>query len=270
MIFRIISVVTVVSLAAAGAAAGIVAGVSSLGPAQIAACVLGMLALEALLLVGVFERRSSVFGRVFWRGPAGLRAVSLTFDDGPNEPYTSRVLDILRRFDVRATFFLIGENVEAFPDAARRAAAEGHELGNHGWNHDVLPLKTPARIRDQIARTSDAIGNITGTRPVLFRASHGWRNPWVNRVAKEAGCEPVAWTLGVWDTDRPGAGEIVRRAMRGLAGGCVVLLHDGRGTERGTDSSQLVEALPGIIEGGLKAGYRFLTLSEMIREARRA
>ncbi|HEY5132421.1 MAG TPA: polysaccharide deacetylase family protein [Candidatus Krumholzibacteriaceae bacterium] len=270
MIFRIISVVTVVSLAAAGAAAGLIAAISRLGPAQIVACALGMLALEALLLVGVFERRSSVFGRIFWRGPIGLRAVSLTFDDGPNEPYTSRVLDILKRFDVRATFFLIGENVETFPAAARRAAAEGHELGNHGWDHEALPLKTPARIRDQIARTSDAIGNIAGTRPVLFRASHGWRNPWVNRVAKEAGCESVAWTLGVWDTDRPGAREIVRRTMKELAGGCVVLLHDGRGTEHGTDSGQLIEALPEIIEGALKAGYRFLTLSEMIREARRA
>ena len=270
MTFRIISVVTAVSLAAAGAAAGIIAGLSRLGPVHIIGCAIGMLTLEALLLVGVFERRSSVFGRVFWRGPARGRAVSLTFDDGPNEPYTSLVLDILKRFNVRATFFLIGENVETYPAAARRAAAEGHELGNHGWNHEVLPLKTPARIRDQIVRTSEAIGNITGTRPVLFRASHGWRNPWVNRIANEAGCESVAWTLGVWDTDRPGAREIVRRTMKGLAGGCVVLLHDGRGTEHGTDAGELVEALPEIIEGALKAGYRFLTLSEMMREARGA
>jgi peptidoglycan/xylan/chitin deacetylase (PgdA/CDA1 family) len=270
MILRIISAITVVSLAAAGAVAGLIAAVSGFGLTEALGCAVGMLALEALLLIGVFERRSPVFGRIFWRGPTGLRAVSLTFDDGPNEPYTSRVLDILKEFNVRATFFFIGENVEAFPDAARRAAAQGHELGNHGWDHGVLPLKTPARIRDQIVRTNDAIMSATGTRPILFRASHGWRNPWVNGAAKGAGCRPVAWTLGVWDTDRPGAREIVRRTLRGLRGGSVILLHDGRGTEHGADSSQLVEALPEIIEGARTAGYRFLTLSEMIGETRNA
>jgi peptidoglycan/xylan/chitin deacetylase (PgdA/CDA1 family) len=270
MRLKIVCVVTILSLAAAGAAAGLIAALSTLGFGRILACAGGMLALEALLLTGIFERRAPIFGRVFWRGPRGLRAVSLTFDDGPNEPYTSRVLDILKRLGVKATFFLIGENVETCPDAARRAAAEGHELGNHGWDHGVLPLETPGRIRDQIARTNDAIRNATGARPVLFRASHGWRNPWVNGAAKGAGCRPVAWTLGVWDTDRPGAREIVRRTLRGLERGSVILLHDGRGTERGADSSQLVEALPDIVEGARAAGYRFLTLSEMIEETNRS
>lgn len=269
MKLKIIFAVTILALAAAGAAAWLVAAFSTLDPARISACVAGMLALEALILTGIFERRAPVFGSIFWRGPSGLRAVSLTFDDGPNEPYTSRVLDILKEFDVKATFFLIGENVETYPGAARRAAAEGHEVGNHGWDHGVLALETPARIRDQIVRTNDAIMNATGARPVLFRASHGWRNPWVNGAARGAGCRPVAWTLGVWDTDRPGAREIVRRTLRGLGGGSVILLHDGRGTEHGADSSQLVEALPAIIEGARAAGYRFLTLSEMAKEARR-
>jgi peptidoglycan/xylan/chitin deacetylase (PgdA/CDA1 family) len=267
---KIIFAVTICALATAGAAAGLIAAFSTLGRARILACIGGMLAFEALILTGIFERRAPVFGRVFWRGPSGVRAVSLTFDDGPNEPYTSQVLDVLKGFDVKATFFLIGEKVEAYPDTVRRTAAEGHELGNHGWDHGVLPLATPARIREQIVRTNDAIMNAAGTRPVLFRASHGWRNPWVNGAAKEAGCRPVAWTLGVWDTDRPGAREIVRRTLRGLGGGSIILLHDGRGTEHGADSSQLVEALPEIIEGARAAGYRFLTLSEMIGETHTA
>jgi peptidoglycan/xylan/chitin deacetylase (PgdA/CDA1 family) len=270
MRFKIILAVTISVFAAAGAAAGLVAAFSTLESSRIIACVSAALAFEALVLIGIFERRAPIFGRIFWRGPRDLRAVSLTFDDGPNEPYTSRVLDILRRFDVRATFFLIGENVERHPEAAHRAAAEGHEIGNHGWDHRVLPLETPARIRDQIQRTNDAIMRGAGARPVLFRASHGWRNPWVNGIATREGYRPVAWTLGVWDTDRPGAGEIARRALAGLENGCILLLHDGRGTEHGADSSQLVEALPEIIEGARAAGYRFITLSEMIGEGRTA
>jgi peptidoglycan-N-acetylglucosamine deacetylase len=266
---RIVLVVTLLSCAAGCAAAGIVAAVSTLDPAGILACAAGALAVEAFLLIGVFERRAPLFGRVFWRGPARTRAIALTFDDGPNEPYTSRVLDILKRLDVRATFFLIGENVERWPEAARRAAAEGHDLGNHGWDHAQLPLMGRARIRSQIERTAAAIERSAGVRPVFFRASHGWRNPWVNRAAADAGCIPVAWTLGVWDTDRPGAGEIVRRTLSGLRGGSIVLLHDGRGTEREADASQLVEALPEIIGSARSAGYRFVTLSEMAREAER-
>lgn len=269
MRLTIIFVVTILALAAAGAAAGLIAALSTLGSARIVACIGGMLALEALILAAVFERRAPFFGRILWRGPRDLRAIFLTFDDGPNEPYTSRVLDILKEFDVKATFFLIGENIQRYPETARRIADEGHELGNHGWDHHVLPLQSIAGIRDQISRTRTAIETATGRRPLFFRASHGWRNPWVNRVAKETGHLPVAWTLGLWDTDRPGAMAIARRALKGLGNGCILLLHDGRGTEHGTDSSQLVEALPAILQGAREAGYRFLTLSEMAQEARR-
>ena len=269
MRLKIILAAEVIALAAAGLAAGLFAAFSRLGPGQIAASAAVMLAASGLLLAGAFDRRSPVFGKILWRGPSGLRALAITFDDGPNEPYTSRVLDILKELDVTAAFFMIGENVEAFPGAARRAAAEGHEIGNHGYDHGVLPLRSPAHVRSQIDRTSALIEKAAGVRPKFFRAPHGWRNPWVNRAAREAGCLPVAWTLGVWDTARPGAGAIARRALAGLSNGCILLLHDGRGTEHGTDSSQLVEALPAIIRGAREAGYRFVPLSDLIEEARK-
>ena len=266
---RIVFVVTLVSIGAAVLAAGVASVFSHLGPAQLFICVAGMFIVEAVLLTGIFERRAPIFGTVFWSGPKDLRAIAITFDDGPNEPYTSQVLDILKTSGVRAAFFMVGENIERFPDAVKRAAEEGHEIGNHGYDHSVLPIKSPAYIRSQIVRTCDLIEKITGARPALFRASHGWRNPWVNGIAREAGCLPVAWTLGVWDTDRPGAAVIVRRTLNGLGNGCVLLLHDGRGTEHGADTSQLVEALPAVIRGARDAGYRFLTLSEMAQERSR-
>lgn len=220
---------------------------------------------EAVLLFGVFERRAPVFGKVLWKKPCDPPAVALTFDDGPNEPYTSRLLDILKRQKVKATFFLLGQNAARYPGTVRRVAAEGHEIGNHTWNHEVLPLKSPGYIRDQIRWTSALIRAFTGISPRLFRAPHGWRNPFVNTIAREEGCIPAAWTLGVWDTDRPGAEVIVRRTLRGLRNGCILLVHDGRGVEPNPDSSQLVEALPKIIEESRRKGLRFLTLSEMMR-----
>ena len=100
----------------------------------------------------------------------------------------------------------------------------------------------------------------------LFRASHGWRNPWVNGEARRHGLRVAGWTLGVWDTDRPGADAIVRRTMAGVRPGCVLLLHDGRGIEAEPDATQLVEALPAIIGGLRERGYELVTLSSLIRQ----
>jgi peptidoglycan/xylan/chitin deacetylase (PgdA/CDA1 family) len=270
MRFRIIAIATAISFSVGGVTGGVMASLAPFGPIHVVTGAVVLLVIEALLLTGVFERRAPFFGSVFWRGPVNLRAICLTFDDGPNEPHTSQVLDVLEQFDVKATFFLIGKNVETFPDVVSRMSAGGHDIGNHGYDHSVLPLKSPAYIRDQIEKTNEVIERVSGRRPSLFRASHGWRNPWVNRVALAAGCLPVAWTLGVWDTDRPGAEVIRERTLEHLENGCIVLLHDGRGMEHGTDASQLIEALPHIIRGARERGYRFITLSEMIRESRRS
>jgi len=265
MIWRIIGLVTLACLVLAEASArlsGILFSTDTPRWPWFAA----FLALDAVALLGMLERRAPIFGRVFWRGPTDRPVASLTFDDGPNEPYTSQVLDILAKSGVRATFFVIGENAAHFPASVERAAREGHEIGGHTWDHGVLPLKGPRAIGEQIERSSAIIEQLTGARPALFRAPHGWRNPWVNPVARNHGVRPVGWTLGVWDTDRPGADVIVRRTFEGMRNGCVLLLHDGRGTERDADSSQLVQALPGIISGLRGRGYRLLTLSELIRE----
>jgi peptidoglycan/xylan/chitin deacetylase (PgdA/CDA1 family) len=223
----------------------------------------GALAL-AVVLVGIFERRAPIFGRVFWRGARGRRQIALTFDDGPSS-HTPAILDTLAGFGVKATFFVLGVNAERHPDVVRRAAREGHEIENHGYDHRVLPLAGPAVIRDQMARTSAIIERLTGAKPSLFRASHGWRNPWVNGVARQQGLRVVGWTLGVWDTDRPGADVIARRTMKGAGPGCVLLLHDGRGIETDPDASQVVQALPAIIGELREQNYEFVTLSSMIR-----
>jgi len=268
MILKIVAAVTLISALFAIAAAGILHRFSFSGSLPLWSLLL-FLPMEALLLIAVLERRAPFFGPVFWRGETGHNRIALSFDDGPNEPFTSRVIEILKDKKVGATFFVVGENCATFPEALKRLSNEGFEIGNHTWTHDVLPLKPPSRIREEIAKTSAFIEKIAGRRPALFRAPHGWRNPWVNGIARESGCTPVAWTLGVWDTDRPGAAEIVRRTLKGAEDGCILLLHDGRGTEHGTDSGQLVEALPAIIDELRKRGFEFVTIRHMLDAEKR-
>ena len=223
-------------------------------------------ALDAIFLYGVFERRAPVWGRIISRGRPWTPAIAITFDDGPTEPYTSQILDVLRAFEARATFFVLGARAERAPAVVERAAREGHELGNHTWDHAALPLRSPAAIRTTIRRTSDLVEHITGARPRVFRAPFGWRNPWLGRAARCEACEPVAWTVGVYDTDRPGVEAVVSRAFDGLVDGSILLLHDGRSLDADPDASQVVEALPHIIREAQHRGLRLLTVSELLSE----
>ena len=263
----IISIAGAVTAVAAGAvmSAALVAGRAGLR-APVRTWVYTGIALEALLLYGTFERRAPVWGRIVGRGRPRTPAIAITFDDGPTEPYTSQILDVLRDFQARATFFVLGARAEGAPDVVRRAAREGHEIGNHTWGHAALPLRTPSAMRATIRRTSDLVETLTGERPRVFRAPYGWRNPWLDNAARREGCEPIAWTVGVHDTDRPGAAAIVHRAVEGFVDGSILLLHDGRSFDPNPDASQLVAALPHIIDQAQRRGLRMLTVSELLSE----
>jgi peptidoglycan/xylan/chitin deacetylase (PgdA/CDA1 family) len=224
-------------------------------------------ALDALFVYAVFERRAPVFGRIVSRGRPRAPAIALTFDDGPTEPYTSQILDVLRQFGARATFFVLGARAERTPEVVRRAAREGHEIGNHTWDHAALPLRAPSAMRVTIRRTSDTVQSITGERPRVFRAPFGWRNPWLDGAARREGCVPIAWTVGVYDTDRPGVDAIVSRAIEGFVDGSILLLHDGRSFDPSPDASQVVAALPHIVREAQQRGFRLLTVSELLAES---
>lgn len=212
---------------------------------------------------GTWHRNSWLFGPVLNRLPAGTNAVSLTFDDGPNPQATPRILDVLRDEQVHATFFVLGLHAERWPALVHRMADEGHQLGNHGYWHRKLHRQLPAYVRDDLSRGAQAIELASGgVRPKVFRAPHGFRNPWVTPIAASLGQRTVGWTLGVWDSARPGAGEIARRALDGLRAGSILLLHDGDGYDPAGDRLQTAEALPMIIEGLRARGLHFTTLPE--------
>jgi peptidoglycan-N-acetylglucosamine deacetylase len=209
---------------------------------------------------GAFHRNSRVFGAALSRLPGNSRDVALTFDDGPNPGATPRILDELGQQDVKATFFFLGAHAERWPEIVERAAREGHRIGNHGYFHRKLHFKSPSYVRRDIELGTRAIEHAGGGSPRLFRAPHGFRSPWVSSIAKSLGQRTVGWSLGVWDSDRPGVSAIVEKTVQGARGGSIILLHDGDGYDAGGDRTQTAAAIPEIIRGLRARGFDFAAL----------
>ena len=213
-----------------------------------------------VLAWGAVERNSPLFGRVQRHLSTREAAVALTFDDGPNPRATPAILDALGEAGVAATFFALGRHVDRWPSLVARASDEGHTIGNHGFHHRKLVYHGPRFVRDDISRGAESIVQAGGERPTLFRAPHGARNPWVTPIARGQGQRTIGWTLGVWDTALPGAHVIGDRVIRGATPGCIVLLHDGDGSDPDGDRAQTAKALPMIIRGLRERGFSFTTL----------
>jgi len=209
---------------------------------------------------GAFHRNSPIFGRALGRIDSDRKVVALTFDDGPNPDATPRILDTLGEKGVRATFFVLGSHAERWPELVRRMSSEGHKLGNHGYFHRKLQFKSPFYVSRDIRLGIRAIRRAGAPAPRYFRAPHGFRSPWTTPIASSYGERTVGWSLGVWDSDRPGVNEIVRRTIEGVTPGSIVLLHDGDGYNPDGDRMQTAAALPHIIDRLTDQGYEFATL----------
>lgn len=218
--------------------------------------VLSALALAGVLGYGLAAPRSTLLGPAMSlaEDPA---EVMLTFDDGPSA-YTAQVLDILRAHDIKATFFLCGENAARYPELVRRIRDEGHVIGNHTWSHRYLYLADRATVAGEIDRTQDVLEKITGTRPVWFRPPFGVRAFSLDGVLRERGMKMMLWSDRAHDGDLSPDG-IVAKTLAQLEPGAIVLLHDGYEAYEPSmvDRSATVAALPGIIAGARAAGYRF-------------
>lgn len=206
---------------------------------------------------GAFERNSPIFGRPITKVPGRGQVVALTFDDGPNPDATPAILDALASRGVHATFFILGRHAEMWPDLVRRVADEGHAVANHGYYHRKLMFKSPAYVRRDLELGTQAIERAAQVRPRLFRAPHGFRSPWVTAIAHSLGQRTVGWSLGVWDSARPGADVIAQRTVDGAKPGSILLLHDGDGYDSQGDRMQTARAVPIIVDRLLAAGYRF-------------
>lgn len=205
---------------------------------------------------------------VVMSGPASERAVALTFDDGPQPPYTEEILGVLADRGVPATFFLLGRNVAAYPQIAGEIAAAGHDVGAHTYSHPVDIRWGPRRFEREIVRPHRLIARATGRVPRLFRPPQGQYNPWLFASLRiTMGYTVVLWSVAAKDWRGDSAAEIADRVVAGAGPGTIVCLHDGVGDAAEgvtADRSPTVAALPRIIDGLAGAGYRFVTVTEML------
>lgn len=207
---------------------------------------------------------SQVYGRTFIGLPRGSRRLALTYDDGPNDPDTWRLLEVLERHGTKATFFLIGRFVEQKPEIARAVVSAGHAIGNHTWDHPNLIFASAAEVRRQLQRTQQAIFDATGVAAKLFRPPFGGRRPVTLRIARALGLEPVMWNVSCYDWKPISADEIVHRVARHIRGGDVILLHDGGHGRMGVDRSRSIEASDRMVAQYKAEGYEFVTIPEML------
>jgi peptidoglycan/xylan/chitin deacetylase (PgdA/CDA1 family) len=202
---------------------------------------------------------------VHCRGNPGLRRVAITFDDGPSEPYTSRVLDILDEYQVKATFFMVGRNVEKFPEVARGVAGAGHEIGNHTHNHSSLLLDTPRRIAMELAMGEEAIVRGTGVTPRLFRPPYGANTRWIVTQALRRGYVVTKWSVNAGDWRKASAERIARKTLSRVGNGAIILMHDGTSLRGGNNHRWgTVSALPMILDALKTSGYEMVGVSELL------
>jgi len=204
------------------------------------------------------------YGRTFSGQARGSRQIALTFDDGPNDPHTLRLLEVLARHGVQATFFLIGRYVQQRPDIAREIARAGHVIGNHTFTHPLLIFKSETEIRQELIQCRSALQDAVGQHSNLFRPPFGGRRPAVLRVARELGLAPVMWNVTGYDWKAPPAEAIERKVAKQIRGGDVILLHDGGHKQMGADRSNTVSATDHLITRYKSEGYDFFTVPQMM------
>ncbi|MFH1831788.1 MAG: polysaccharide deacetylase family protein [bacterium] len=207
----------------------------------------------------IIPNSSQLIGTSINRVKTKEKVVALTFDDGPNSPFTNQVLDVLKEHHIKATFFVVGAYAQQFPDITKEIYGAGHELGNHTWSHKVLVGKSCRFIREQINSTDLLLRDLGYTGPIYFRAPKGLKFINLAKVLAEKKRPHILFDVVAWDWSRPGVSKIVKNVIKNVRSGSIILLHDGGG-----DRSQTVIATDIIIKKLQKQGYRFVTISELL------
>jgi peptidoglycan/xylan/chitin deacetylase (PgdA/CDA1 family)/glycosyltransferase involved in cell wall biosynthesis len=208
--------------------------------------------------------RSQLLGSYPYRGDGSRPVVALTFDDGPNEPYTSQLLDVLARLRVRATFFQVGACVQRFPQSTARVAAAGHVIGNHALTHTFRTYLRPARFEWEVRRTQEILRDRLGRVPALCRTPWLWRHPALLRMLRRNALQPVSGDFcHAFEVFQPPAARIARRAVARTRPGSILIFHDGFDA-RGGDRTRTVQAVELTVRALRQRGYRFVTVDELL------
>jgi peptidoglycan/xylan/chitin deacetylase (PgdA/CDA1 family) len=207
------------------------------------------------------------YGQTFTGLPRGSRQIALTYDDGPNDPHTPRLLEILAKHNVPATFFLIGRYVQQRPDLAREIVKARHIVGNHTFTHPLLTFKDESEIKRELASCQAALQDAVDDHSNLFRPPFGGRRPAVLRIARELGLQPIMWNVTGYDWNAPPAAMIEEKVTSKIRGGDIILLHDGGHKQIGADRSQTVIATDRLITRYKNEGYEFVTIAQMMAKS---
>lgn len=224
----------------------------------------GLVADHALLATSGLWPRSRLLGPNWARLPppaAAQRQVAVTIDDGPDPEVTPRLLDVLDRYRVRATFFCIGERVAAHPGLARDIVLRGHALENHSHRHlHSFCLLGPRAMAAEVSRAQNEIASVVAEAPRFFRAPAGLRNPFLDSILARLGLKLASWSRRGFDTvtNRPDA--VYARLVRGLGPGDILLLHDGNSARTKQGTAVAVEVLPRLLDRIATEGLTPVTL----------
>ncbi|MDD5730790.1 MAG: polysaccharide deacetylase family protein [Candidatus Omnitrophica bacterium] len=213
-----------------------------------------------------FDQAVLVRRGTFYHMNSSKKVVALTFDDGPSPVWTPKILDALKEKSVKATFFMLGKHVEAYPDVARRVVQEGHDIGNHTFSHPVMLFSGRSVLKSEILKTRDIIKRITGKTTGLFRPPKAWITASERREIKDLGYVTVLWTLNSKDWVTFDDKYIVRYLVKNVHPGDIILFHDSGGVfgTEGGNRNETVKTIPKLVDKLREKGYSFVTVSQLL------
>ncbi|MBQ2989361.1 MAG: polysaccharide deacetylase family protein [Clostridia bacterium] len=220
------------------------------------------LLIAAVIFIFPFSLSAAADQPVIRSGNPDSMKIALTFDDGPHPYKTDAVLDILARYGIRATFFVIGENVSYYPQPLKRAVALGHEIGNHTYHHARISEGCDAVTAEEIEKTEEIIFRTAGYRTRLFRPPEGAYDDCALEVVKNKNYRVILWTVDSRDWENKSAEAMVQTVMSNVRGGSILLFHDYMGKRSNT-----LEAIDVLIPRLIARGYRFVTVSELLEQS---
>ncbi|MCI8388611.1 MAG: polysaccharide deacetylase family protein [Clostridiales bacterium] len=187
------------------------------------------------------------------------KLIALTFDDGPHYKYTEEILDILDEYNAKATFFVVGELAERYPELILRELAEGHEIGNHTWSHPKMKKLSSNQLTNELMRTEELLNEIADYRPKLFRPPEGSFGKSVENIAEQNDYTLILWTVDTRDWAHTPVDDIVKNVIDSTESGSIILCHDFIGRDSPTPDA-IRKFIPALID----AGYKFVTVSELL------
>ena len=215
-----------------------------------------------------FDQAVIVRKGTIYRVKTDKKRVALTFDDGPSPDWTPKILDELKKADIKATFFMVGYHVQKYPSIARRVADEGHLIGNHGYAHSVMLYYTPAEIEEEIKYTEHVIREATGATTKIFRPPKAWLRKSIKEKIKSMNYDIILWSLNSKDWVSFNHKTIVKYISKRVKNGDILLFHDSGNvfSREGGNRNQTVKSITLLVRTLKEMGYEFVSTEELINE----